>query len=384
MSKNNLRSATESLFRERFGEPAAVVSAPGRINLIGEHTDYNDGFVMPCAIGNRFILVARPNDSDRCNLVSARFGSVTLSLDDRSPGAEWFRYVSGMTALLCEQGHAVSGFDLVLDGDIPAGAGLSSSAALCCGTGWIIKEMFGLDISRLEIALIAQRTEHEFIGLKCGIMDQYASLFGERGKAMLLDCRSLTHESLPFDPAGCSLLLVDSKVEHHLASSEYNLRRESCMEGLQILRTRFEVASLRDADYTMLESVKENMDPVVYKRCRYVIGEIDRTRSAADDLRRNDIVAFGRKMFETHRGLSGDYAVSCEETDFLVGCAGGDSSVLGARMMGGGFGGCVLNIIRTPSVERFRTTVREKYVARFKKEPDFYQVTPEQGVVRLA
>ncbi|MFM9074592.1 MAG: galactokinase [Bacteroidota bacterium] len=372
------------VFNERFGLPAVMVSAPGRINLIGEHTDYNDGLVMPCAISNRVVLAARPNGTDRCNLVSMKFGEASFVLGDRTPGPEWYRYIAGVAAGLSDRGHQVNGFDLVLDSDIPAGAGLSSSAALCCGTGFLLKELFGLQVSRLDLALVAQWAEHEFAGLNCGIMDQYASLFGEQDKALLLDCRTLTHESLPLNLGEHVLLLVNSGVSHHLTSSEYNLRRQSCEEGLRVIASRFPVRSLRDVTPAMLETVVTELDQVTMNRCRYVVEEIGRTIDAAEDLRRGDLIAFGKKMFETHRGLSRDYEVSCEETDFLVGCAGGDRSVIGARMMGGGFGGCTLNLILDDGVENFAVSVREKYLARFKKEPHFYQVAPEQGVVRLS
>ena len=380
----DLSQAVAQAFRSRFGEPGVMVSAPGRINLIGEHTDYNDGLVMPCAIGNRVVLAAQANGTDRCNLISLKFGEATIDLHDRTPGTEWFRYIAGVAAGLSDKGHQVSGFDLVLDSDIPAGAGLSSSAALCCGTGYVLKELFNLPVTRIELALTAQWAEHVFAGLKCGIMDQYASLFGEQESALLLDCRTLTHEVLPLHLGDHGLLLVNSGVTHQLASSEYNLRRASCEEGVKAISTRFEVRSLRDVEPPMLEAVKAQIGLETYRRCRYVVEEIGRTIQAADDLRKGDLAAFGKKMFATHRGLSGDYEVSCEETDFLVGCAGGNPAVLGARMMGGGFGGCTLNLIRIDAVENFKTAVREKYLARFKKEPDFYQVAPAPGVRRLA
>ena len=381
---SGLIKLVSGLFNERFGAPEVMVSAPGRINLIGEHTDYNDGLVMPCAISNQVVLAARPNGTNRCNLISLKFGEASFALGDRTPGAEWFRYIAGVVAGLEDRGHRISGFDLVLDSDIPAGAGLSSSAALCCGTGFLLKELFGLQISRLELVLVAQWAEHAFAGLNCGIMDQYASLFGEKDKALLLDCRTRTHELLPLDLGDHVLLLVNSGVSHHLASSEYNLRRQSCEEGLRAIAKRFPVRSLREVTVEMLEAVGGDLDQVTANRCRYVVEEIARTMNAAEDLRSGDLATFGKRMFETHRGLSRDYQVSCEETDFLVGCAGGDRAVLGARMMGGGFGGCTLNLILDDGVENFAVSVREKYLARFKKEPHFYQVAPEQGVARLA
>lgn len=371
-------------FQELFGVAGICVAAPGRINLIGEHTDYNDGFVLPCAIQQSIRFVIAPNDSDRCRLVSENFGSVEFSLTELVPGPEWFNYIMGVVAGLIRKGKSVGGFNMYIESDIPSGAGLSSSAALCCGTGFALNEIFKTNLSRLDLVYIAQQSEHEFAGLKCGIMDQYASLFGKKDSALLLDCRAVTHEEIPVAMGELELLLIHSKVSHNLAQSAYNNRREACEAGVAMLKAKYPVKSLRDVTTDMLNAEQHALGPEIFRRCNYVVQEIERTQRGAALLKQMKFPAFGELMYETHWGLSREYQVSCDETDYLVELAASSGAVSGARMMGGGFGGCTLNLVKSTKLDELKLLISEKYFARFKKEPDFYQVSPGDGVKKIS
>jgi galactokinase len=371
-------------FQELFGVAGICVAAPGRINLIGEHTDYNDGFVLPCAIQQSIWFVIAPNDSDRCRLVSENFGSVEFSLTELVPGPEWFNYIMGVVAGLIRKGKSVGGFNMYIESDIPSGAGLSSSAALCCGTGFALNEIFKTNLSRLDLVYIAQQSEHEFAGLKCGIMDQYASLFGKKDSALLLDCRAVTHEEIPVVTGELELLLIHSKVSHNLAQSAYNNRREACEAGVAMLKEKYPVKSLRDVTTDMLNAEQHALGPEIFRRCNYVVQEIERTQRGAALLKQMKFPAFGELMYKTHWGLSRDYQVSCDETDYLVELAASSDAVSGARMMGGGFGGCTLNLVKSTKLDELKLLISEKYFAHFKKEPDFYQVSPGDGVKKIS
>ena len=371
------------LFRDRFKRSPLLFQAPGRINLIGEHTDYNEGFVMPAAVDKHMVFAIAPNDNDRCNIYAQDFQEgVTFSLHDLNPGETWVNYLMGVLEGFTRKGLPVKGVDCIFESNIPSGAGLSSSAALCCGFAFALNEIFKCGLSRLELAKIAQFSEHEFAGVNCGLMDQYASLFGKEGSALLLDCHSLTHQYLPFKFDDVEILLIDSKVKHSLASSAYNDRRASCEEGVKVLQQCFpQIKSLRDADMKSLESVRQFLDDDTFVKCRFVIHEINRAQRAAKFLKTNDLKNFGQLMFETHWGLSKDYEVSCAESDLLVTVASENpESVLGARQTGGGFGGCTIALVKKKTVKEFSDKVRKKYVATFKKEPDFYSINISQGV----
>ena len=379
----NQTIAISQLFQDRFKRSPLLFQAPGRINLIGEHTDYNEGFVMPAAVDKHMIFAVAPNDNDRCNLYANDFQEgVTFSIQDLNPGETWVNYLMGVLEGFTRKGLPVKGVDCIFESNIPSGAGLSSSAALCCGFAFALNEIFKCGLSRLELAKIAQYSEHEFAGVNCGLMDQYASLFGKEGSALLLDCRSLTHKYLPFKFDDVEILLIDSKVKHSLASSAYNDRRASCEEGVKVLQQHFpQIKSLRDADMKSLESVKQFLDRDTFVKCRFVVQEIDRAQRAAKFLKVNDLKNFGQLMYETHWGLSKDYNVSCEESDLLVTIASENpESVLGARQTGGGFGGCTIALVKKASVKEFSNKVRKKYVATFKKEPDFYSINLANGV----
>ncbi len=360
-----------------------MVTAPGRINLIGEHTDYNDGFVMPAAVDKHIQFAVSKNESDLFTFYSVDYDKqISFGLDELKAGSHWINYLMGVVDGFRQRGFDIGGVDCVFGGNIPTGAGMSSSAALCCGFGFALNELFECELARLELAQIAQRAEHEFAGVRCGIMDQYASLFGKKESALLLDCRSLVHEYLPFHFPEIDVLLIDTKVKHTLASSAYNDRRAACEEGVSLLQKKNStIHSLRDVTESDLESIRSLVSSNVFPKCQYVVNEIRRTQSAANLLKAKDLVGFGKLMFETHWGLSKQYEVSCEESDLLVALAAEfPRDVLGARQMGGGFGGCIINLVRKDAVEKYSLAVRKKYVVTFKKEPDFYSVNFSQGV----
>lgn len=370
-------------FQQRYGTSPIIVIAPGRINLIGEHTDYNEGFVMPSAINNYFVFALAPNQRNHFSAYSTDLNEeATFSLQDIKPGHHWTHYFMGVIQGTTQRGLAVPGFDCVFGGNIPMGAGLSSSAALCSGLGFAINEAFHFSLGRLDLAKIAQYAEHHFAGVKCGIMDMYASLFSEQGSVIILDCRSLTHEYLPFQYDDVEVLLMDTKVKHTLASSAYNRRREACEEGVAIIQKEFpDVKSLRDVSAALLTSYQDRMSKEVFEKCLFITQEVQRTRDAALLLRNKNLDGFGKLMNQTHWGLSELYEVSCAESDFLVKCAEEEKSlILGSRQMGGGFGGCTINLVRKGSAPQLSKRISERYFATFKKEPEFYLVNLSQGV----
>jgi galactokinase len=371
------------IFREKFHRHPLLVIAPARINLIGEHTDYNEGFVMPAAIDRHMVFAMAPSGTDHCNIYASDFDEgINFSISDLNPGETWVNYLMGVYDGFERMALKVGGVDCVFGGNIPAGAGLSSSAALCSGFGFALNEIFKTRLSRIELAKIAQHSEHQFAGVMCGIMDMYASLFGEKKSALLLDCRIEKHETLPVNLKDHSLLLIDTKVKHSLASTAYNDRRSSCEEGVKIIhRKNLAVKSLRDVSQVMLYENQDELGDDIFIKCQYVVKEIERTQQAAGFLKAGDLIAFGNLMYETHWGLSQAYDVSCEELDFLVAMGEEDKSkIIGSRMMGGGFGGCTINLIANGHEGAFSERVRENYFATFKKEPDFYQVNLAEGV----
>ncbi|HRI79276.1 MAG TPA: galactokinase [Cyclobacteriaceae bacterium] len=373
-------------FWKRFNKIPFLFTAPGRINLIGEHVDYNGGLVMPAAIDKHFIFAIAPGRNDKCNIYASDFNEgVTFSIHDLNPGESWVNYLMGVIDAFLRKGLAIDGVDCIFTSDIPAGAGLSSSAALCSGFAFALNEIFKCGLSKVELVKVAQYAENEFAGVNCGIMDQYASLFGEEGSALLLDCQSLKHEVLPALSSSHSIILIDSKVKHTLAASAYNDRRLSCEEGVKVIRKKHPaVKTLRDVSRTALYENQDKLGEDTFVKCLFVIEEIVRTAQAAEALKKNDLKAFGELMYLSHWGLSQAYDVSCEELDFLVLQAEEDKSkVPGARMMGGGFGGCTINLVQKNYEGIFKETVRKKYFATFKREPDFYSVKLSRGVHQI-
>lgn len=369
-------------YRERFGEPNIIVWSPGRINLIGEHTDYNGGFVMPAAIDKGICVAASLRADDTVRLYSTDF---TESFDGHVTTIEktshsWVNYVLGVVYILQRAGHICRGFELVIGGNIPIGAGMSSSAAVACAVIYAMDQLHGFQLEKLDMVKMAQRSENEFIGIQCGIMDQFASMYGKDGHVIQLDCRTLEHYYFPFVQNEYALLLVNTKVKHSLADSQYNLRRQDCEQGVAILQQHLpHVQLLRDVTRKEVDQYLKGEDSLVYKRCAYVVEEIARVEAASAALLRNDLPAFGKMMFETHEGLRKDYEVSCPELDFLVNFAATRPEVLGARMMGGGFGGCTINLLAAAQVNEFINAVSEAYTQAFQVQPEAYSVNISAG-----
>ena len=374
-------SEIKKIFQEKFGREPIIVRAPGRINFIGEHTDYNNGWVLPAAINKEVYIAIASNNLNEFRVLSLNLNDYqSFGLNELKPGNKWINYLQGVMSGIHKIGFPLHGVDVLVSGNIPVGAGLSSSAALCCGFGMAYSKTFDIELSKLAIAKIAQYAEHEFAGVKCGLMDQYASLFGEKNHAVLLDCESLTHELIPFNFSDVDILLIDTKVKHTLAETAYNNRREACELGIALIMRKYDVKSLRDVTLDILNDLKADFPDDVFRRCSFVVQEIDRTKKAAEFLKKHNIQAFGNLLYQTHEGLSKDYEVSCEEADFLVSIAKNNNKVFGARMMGGGFGGCTINLIRKEETENFKKVTHEKYIVSYQKEPDFYSITLEQGV----
>jgi galactokinase len=376
-------SLIRTQFSKHFSQQPIVVTAPGRTNLMGEHVDYNEGLVLPVAIDKHFTFAVAANNTDRCQLIALDFNEQSdFPVQDVQPEANWSTYFKGVVAGFQQKGLRVPGINGVFSSTVPTGAGLSSSAALCSGFAFALNHIFGFGLSRLELAFIAQYSEHRFAGVQCGIMDQYASLFGEENAALLLDCRSVTHETVPLKLGDYTLLLIDTKVKHSLASSAYNQRRAACEEGVRLLAQQYPaVRALRDVTPAFLHAQQDALGEEVWLKCRFVVEEIDRVKQAAALLRNHQWVLFGKLMFETHWGLSKAYEVSCAELDWLVTWAEGEREhIAGARMVGGGFGGCTLNLVKKDSLDYVRGLISENYFTTFGTEPDFYLVHPSDGV----
>ena len=367
-------------FEEKFKSIPQLFKSPGRINLIGEHTDYNEGFVLPAAV-DKYIHVAVSKRADtEIHLHSVEYNEdhVCSIADLSSPGKQWPLYILGVVAQLKKINLPITGFNLMIDGDVPIGAGMSSSAAVECATIFALNEIFSLNISKVEMVKMAQLAEHEYAGVKCGIMDQFASMFGKENSVIQLDCRSLDYKLVPFNMSGIKIVLLDTNVKHSLASSAYNERRQQCETGVATVKKQFPtVNSLRDISLDMLnENIK---DPIVYNRCKYVVEEIERLQSACIDLEKNDLSAFGQKMFATHDGLSKLYEVSCVELDCLVDAVRDNKAVYGARMMGGGFGGCTINIVKESEVENVISVATKSYKEKLNKDLKAYVVSIVDG-----
>lgn len=366
----------------QFDYEPLVVRSPGRINLIGEHTDYNDGFVMPAAIDKGITFSIAPARSGKSVIYAENYGKAfTVPAGKLSPVKEpgWANYLLGVLHRIRERA-VVPHFTCSFKGDLPIGAGMSSSAALECGFAFAINECFQLGIPKAELIVIAQWAEHNYAGVQCGIMDQFSSVMGKEDHAILLDCRSMEYRYLPLALEGYCLLLCDSHVKHSLASSEYNTRRAECEAGITIIREQYpDVRSLRDVTEEMLEEHASLLPLNIYLRCSYVVGENARVLQAAADLENGNLAAFGKKMYETHEGLSSVYAVSCRELDFLVDEARKCEAVLGARMMGGGFGGCTINLIERDAVDAFSVSLRQAYLDAFNLELSTYPVKVAGG-----
>ena len=377
--------AIRDKFASLYGEAGTLYTSPGRINLIGEHTDYNGAFVFPGAIDKAMVAEIRPNGTDRVRAFALDLGeSAEFGLkEEDAPSQSWARYIFGVCREIQKRGGKIAGFDTVFAGDVPLGAGMSSSAALESTFAFALDDLFSLGLSKWDMAKIGQATEHNYCGVKCGIMDQFASVFGKAGKLLRLDCKSFEYEEHPFDPKGYCLLLVDSCVKHELASSAYNKRRESCENVVAVLAKRYpEIKFLRDASFAQLEEVKNEVSEEDYKRAACVIGEVERVLAVCEALDKGDYQTVGEKMYETHHGMSKLYEVSCEELDFLNDLAR-EFGVTGSRVMGGGFGGCTINLLKEELHDSFIAEVKKRYEAKYGIQPTFYDVVISDGARRL-
>ena len=405
--------AIRSQFFNHFNQhPSLVVKSPGRINLIGEHIDYNHGFVLPAAI-DKYIEVAIAKRTDGAiHMVALDLGeTIILPIQNLTPHAtQWVNYIIGVVDQVFNKSQSANnnfigtqntltsteittavhetnlsgGFSICIQGNIPLGAGLSSSAAVECAVLFAINELYNLSLSKMQMALMAQSAEHIFAGVNCGVMDMFASLHGQKNKAILLDCDSLAFTYYPIELKDYSIVLFDTQIKHALASSEYNTRRVECEQGLKIIQEKYPtVKTFRDISMEQVEACMASNTSLnttkIYQRCKYVVEEIARVQLAVKDLQKGDMQAFGKKMFETHEGLSKLYEVSCPELDFLVNAVSHNENVLGARMMGGGFGGCTINIIKTTAVVEITKALTARYTKVMQKELSHYITSIEEG-----
>ena len=382
---NEIAAKVKNTFKEKFKEEPLLFFSPGRINLIGEHVDYNDGYVMPGAIDKGIYFAIALNNTNTINCFSVDFNEhISVPLSEIKKMEGWKNYVLGVVNEFQKLKLKVKGFNCVFGGTIPIGAGVSSSAALEGGISFGLNKLCKYKLSRKELALLGQRAEHGFPGVMCGIMDQYANMMSKKNKVILLDCKKVENDYVPFAPKGYTIILINSRVHHSLASSEYNKRRKECEQGLAILKKGLRIRSFRDIKRpATILPYKSAMGSRVYKRCLYVAEEILRTKNAAKLLKKNDLTGFGKLMFETHDGLQNLYEVSCKELDFLVSAAKVHPAVIGARLMGGGFGGCTINIVKKESVSSFLAEVLPAYKKQFKIDAESYEVSIVDGTEEI-
>ena len=375
----------KSLFKQRFGNEGVAYTSPGRINLIGEHTDYNGGFVFPGAIDKGIYAVIRLNGTDKVRAYSIDkedYREFGMNEEDH-PHLHWANYIFGVCREIQKRGYKLQGFDTVFYGNVPIGAGMSSSAALESTYAFALNELLNLGIDKFELARIGQATEHNYVGVKCGIMDQFASLFGKAGHLMRLNCATMEFEYFPFNPQGYKVVLLDTVVKHELASSAYNRRRESCENACAHIAAKHpEVKYLSDATMAMLNEIDVEIPAEDYMRAEYVIGEKQRVLDVCDALEKGDYETVGDRMYGTHYGMSKLYEVSCEELDYLNDIAK-ECGVPGSRVMGGGFGGCTINLVKEDLYDAFIATAKEKFAAKFGHEPKVYDVVISDGARRL-
>lgn len=381
-----MKEKIKQAFEKLFAKDPFLIRSPGRINLIGEHTDYNDGFVLPAAINLAVWFAVKPNDKNEyCFYAFDLDESYSQASGSLKPvETQWANYFLGVISQFINDGKHVHGFDCVFGGNIPVGAGMSSSAAIESGLAYALNHIFNLNYDTLQLVKFSQKAEHEYAGVQCGIMDQFAVMFGREAHAMKLDCRTLDYEYFPVDISEHVWVLVDTGVKHSLASSEYNKRRLECMAGVEVMKKYHpEISALRDATPELLYRHKSEIDPVVYKRCDYIISENIRVHKACDALLKHDYKAFGKQMYASHVGLRDQYEVSCKELDQLVEIAASVEGVLGARMMGGGFGGCALNLVEKSLAAIFKERIKRGYKTPEGDIPRIYEVQIEGGTKYL-
>lgn len=382
---DQLASDIADIFRTKFHHRPLLVQSPGRVNLIGEHTDYNEGFVLPAAVDKQIVFGFASNEGSTARLYAIDMEQefswdVTATTYPKSE-LGWPNYIMGCVDQLRQAGYSIGGFDCVFGGTIPIGAGMSSSAALEGGTLFGLTQLFTLPMDKLSMVKLGQKAENEFVGVQCGIMDQFANIYSQADKVFKLDCRSLEHEYYPFTRDDLKIVLCDTQVRRELAGSEYNVRRRQCEEGVALLQQYdSEISSLRDVNLEMLQEHKDEFDPVVYRRCEYVIEENIRVNQACQDLENDDFVAFGERMYQSHEGLRHKYEVSSKELDLLVDITEDMNGVFGARMMGAGFGGCTINLVQAEAIDEFTTTISERYNGKMDQDVVFYETTITAGV----
>lgn len=381
--------AIRKKFEELYAKKPLIVVSPARVNLIGEHTDYNQGFVLPGAVDKKMIVAIAPNGTDTVQLFANEYSeSFSFSLADITPRKKegWTSYMIGVIYFLQQRGCNVLGVDVLIDGNVPVGAGMSSSAALCSAFGFALNELFEFGLNRMDLVYIGQKTEHEFVGVMVGVMDQFASLHGKAGHVIKLDCRSMEYEYIPFNFPDHKIVMVNSMVKHSLAGTEYNVRRQQCEEGVSVMKQFLpgDIKSLRDINLTDLQAHKYDLNEEVYNRCLYVVTENERLLKGCELLQAGDLDGFGKLMYETHQGLSKLYSVSCEELDLLAKQAHTFKGVKGTRMMGGGFGGCTINLVENDAVEGFIPFIKEKYFQHFNQETEVYITQTDDGTKVIA
>jgi len=373
----------KKVFQQNFQTEPLIVRSPGRINIIGEHTDYNEGFVLPAAIDKAAYIAVSLRDDDEIHLVAMDLNeNFSVNLKDLKPVGDvsWPNYILGSAAQFLKRGIQLPGFNAVLTSDVPMGAGLSSSAAVECATVFALNELLQTDIDRLTMVSMAQKAEHEYAGVMCGIMDQFASMMGKKDYVIKLDCRSLEYEYVPFKLEGFKVLLLNTSVKHSLASSEYNTRRKECEIAVGWVKQNVEgINSLRNVSEEMLNKYVLPNDELIDKRSRYVVQEINRLLEGCNDLQRGDLAALGKKMFTTHEGLSEMYEVSCKELDWLVNKVKNNTNVIGSRMLGGGFGGCTINLVKETAIDELVANLKLAYEKEMELPLAYYVASIENG-----